>query len=157
MRPIVIRAAVDRTVCNRGVTVGRRSTDASLSDRRAEESQARWRAKHGFGEGTKSIAMAKLAPGKRPVAARHSAIDMNLGFPRPRQQFVETVYGVSVDHTRERIAQVGVGLNVIQLAGFDQRTQYGPSIAAAGAAREEMIFSFQSDARVIMHSLVKCL
>jgi hypothetical protein len=78
------------------------------------------------------------------VAARHSAIDINLDFPRARQQFVETVYGVAVDHARAHIAQVGVGLDVIQLAGFDQRTQHGPPIAAAVAAREEMSFSSQS-------------
>jgi hypothetical protein len=61
---------------------------------------------------------------KRPVAARHSAIDMKLGFPRPRQQFVEMVYGISVDHAREHIAQVGVGLDVIQLAGLCRPPNY---------------------------------
>lgn len=41
--------------------------------------------------------------------------------------------------------EIGVGLDVVKLAGFNQRTQHGPSMAAAVAAREEMIFSSQSN------------
>jgi hypothetical protein len=39
--------------------------------------------------------------------------------------------------------EIGVGLDVVKLAGFNQRTKHGPSMAAPIAAREEMIFSSQ--------------
>jgi hypothetical protein len=39
-----------------------RSANASSSNRRTQELQAQWRAKHGFGARKKSIWMAKLAP-----------------------------------------------------------------------------------------------
>ena len=41
--------------------------------------------------------------------------------------------------------QIGVGLDVVELAGFDQRTQHGPSMAAAVAAGEEMILAAERD------------
>jgi hypothetical protein len=81
---------------------------------------------------------------KRPGLALLSALDRISGFPRPRQQFAETVDRVSVDHPREHVTQISVGLDVIKLAGFDQRTQHGPSMTAAITAREEMILPSES-------------
>ena len=37
--------------------------------------------------------------------------------------------------------QIGVGLDIVKLAGFNQRTQDGPSVAAAVAAGKEMILA----------------
>jgi hypothetical protein len=37
--------------------------------------------------------------------------------------------------------EIGVGLDVVKLAGFDQRTKNGPSMATAIAAGEEMILA----------------
>src|SRR3974390_1087844 len=67
---------------------------------------------------------------KRSVSAPRSALDRISSFPRPRQQFVETVDRVSVDHAGERVMQIGVGLDVIKLAGFNQRKEHSPSMAA---------------------------
>jgi hypothetical protein len=36
--------------------------------------------------------------------------------------------------------EIGVGLDVVKLAGFDQRTKNGPSMATAIAAGEEMAY-----------------
>jgi hypothetical protein len=51
-------------------------------------------------------------------------------FPGPRQQFIEAVDGMPVDHAREHIAQVGVGFDAVEFAGLDQRADDCPSIAA---------------------------
>jgi hypothetical protein len=37
--------------------------------------------------------------------------------------------------------QVGVGLDVVKLAAFNQRTQHSPSMAATVAAGEEMVLA----------------
>jgi hypothetical protein len=46
---------------------------------------------------------------------------MNLWFPSPRQQFAETVDGISIDHAREYVAQVGVGFDAVEFAGLCRR------------------------------------
>jgi hypothetical protein len=68
--------------------------------------------------------------GKRPEHARQSGLDMIFIFPGPRQQFIEAVDGMPVDHAREHIAQVGVGFDAVEFAGLDQRADDCPSIAA---------------------------
>jgi hypothetical protein len=93
----------------------------------------------------------------RPKLACQSGLDMNLQFPGPRQQFVETVDGVTIDHSREHVGEVGVRFYAVEFAGFDQRTDDGPTLGTAVTACEQMVFTTERDARVIMHSLVKCL
>ena len=66
---------------------------------------------------------------------------MNLRFPGPRQQFVETIDGVSIDHAREHVVQVSVRLDAIEFAGFDQRTDDCPAFAAAIAACEQVVLA----------------
>ena len=41
----------------------------------------------------------------------------------------------------EHVMEIGVGLDVVKLAAFNQRTQYGPSMAAPIAAGKEMILA----------------
>jgi hypothetical protein len=82
---------------------------------------------------------------KRPASAPRSALDRISGFPGPRQQFVKTVDRVPVDHAREHVMEVGVGLDVVKLAGLNQRTQHGPSMAAPIAAGEEMILATEGN------------
>jgi len=73
--------------------------------------------------------------GKRPFVARQSGIDMNLWFPRPRQQFVETVDRMSVDHAREHITQVSIGFDTVEFAGFNQRADDRPTMPPSLPAR----------------------
>jgi hypothetical protein len=56
---------------------------------------------------------------------------MNLRFPNPWQQTLETVDGVTIDHPREHIGEVSVGFDAVEFAGFDQRTDDRPTVAAA--------------------------
>ena len=60
-------------------------------------------------------------------------------FPGPRQQFIEAVDGMPVDHAREHIAQVGVGFDAVEFAGFDQRTDDRPPVTATVASGKEMV------------------
>jgi hypothetical protein len=52
---------------------------------------------------------------------------MNLWFPSPPKQFVETVDGMSIDHAREHIAQVGVGFDAVEFAGLCRPPNYAES------------------------------
>src|SRR5215470_19131014 len=59
-----------------------------------------------------------------------SALDSLSGLPIPRQQLIESIDRVSIDHPLEHIAQVGVGLDAVHLARFDQRAECRPSRSA---------------------------
>ena len=70
-----------------------------------------------------------------------SALDSLRGLPIPRQQRIESIDRVSIDHALEHVAQVGVGLDVVHLARFDQRAECRPSRSAEIRTREEMILA----------------
>src|SRR5260221_10843719 len=80
----------------------------------------------------------------RSELARRSGLDMNLRIPGPRQQFVETVDGMSIDHAREHVGEVSVGFDAVEFAGFDQRTDDCPTNPAAITTCEQMILSSES-------------
>ena len=94
---------------------------------------------------TESLLAWKLGPGnhrrKRPELAHQSGLDMIFIFPGPRQQFIETVDGMPVDHAREHIAQVSVGFDAVEFAGFDQRTDDRPPVTATVASGKEMVLA----------------
>jgi hypothetical protein len=77
----------------------------------------------------------------RPELARRSGLDMNLRFPGPRQQFVETVDGMSIDHARQDVGEVSVGFDAVEFAGFDQRADCCPACPAAVTAGEQMVLA----------------
>src|SRR5260370_27113285 len=79
--------------------------------------------------------------GKRPFVARQSGLDMNLWFPSPRQQFVESVDGMSIDHAHEYVVQVSVGFYAVEFAGFDQRADDCPTTSAAVTACKQMVLA----------------
>jgi hypothetical protein len=66
-------------------------------------------------------------------------------FPAPRQQFVEPIDGMSVDHPLQHVAQIRIGFDVIELAGRDQRADDRPALAAAVAAREQVVLAAECD------------
>ena len=70
-----------------------------------------------------------------------SALDSFRGLPIPRQQLIESIDRVSIDHALEHVAQVGVGLDAVHLARFDQRAECRPSGTADIRAGEEMILA----------------
>jgi hypothetical protein len=66
-----------------------------------------------------------------------------VSFPRPRQQLVQAVSGVSFHHFLEDILEIGVGFDSVQLAGFDQGSDRRPALAAGSGACEQMVLSAQ--------------
>ena len=62
-------------------------------------------------------------------------------FPGPRQQFVEAVDGVTIHHSHEHVAQVSVGFDAVEFAGFDQRTDDRPPVTATVASGKEMVLA----------------
>ena len=66
-------------------------------------------------------------------------LDGIAGFPRPRQQFVESVGGMAVDHALEHVAQIGVRLDVVQLGRLDQRAHGSPARATTIRASEQVV------------------
>src|SRR5215471_18955668 len=74
-----------------------------------------------------------------------SGLDSLRRLPIPRQQLVEPIDRVSIDHALEHVAQIGVRLNAIHLASFDKRTKRRPSLSANIRACEKMILSSERD------------
>src|SRR6266702_4011113 len=99
----------------------------------------RWRALEKNGRNGESRWGTREHDSMRPELARQSGLDMNLLFPSPRQQFVEAVNRMSVDHAREHVAQVSIGFDAVELAGFNQRAGDCPAFASTVAACEEMV------------------
>ncbi len=82
---------------------------------------------------------------KRPAVAHASGLDMISQLPAPRQQFIEAVDGVSVDHPLQDVPQIAVGLDLIQLAGRDQRADDRPTMSATIAAGEQVVLAAKRD------------
>jgi len=74
-----------------------------------------------------------------------SALDGISRFPRPWQQFIEPVDGMTVDHALKNVGDVGIGFDVVELGGLDQRADDGPAVAAAVAAGEQMVLAPEGD------------
>ena len=51
--------------------------------------------------------------------------------------------GVAVDEAGQHVGDVGLGLDVVQLAGLDQRSDHGPVLAAAVGAGEQAVLAVQ--------------
>jgi hypothetical protein len=49
----------------------------------------------------------------------------------PGQQVVEAAHRVTLDDAGDDVGQVGFGIDVVQLAGLDQRGDDGPVLGAA--------------------------
>ena len=67
---------------------------------------------------------------KRPAAAHASRLDSFCGFPIPRQQSIESIDRMPVDHALEHVMQVGVGFDVVQFGSFNQRAERRPARSA---------------------------
>jgi hypothetical protein len=49
----------------------------------------------------------------------------------PRQEFVETSVRMAVDDLRDRCREIGVGIDAVELARLDQRSDHGPMLGTA--------------------------
>jgi hypothetical protein len=79
--------------------------------------------------------------GRNPVGCRHVG---------EGQQFVDAAHRMSGDDLREHVAQIELRIDVIHLAGFDERGNDRPVLAAAVGAGEEMVFAPERNLAVIL-------
>src|SRR5262249_54421450 len=82
---------------------------------------------------------------KRLAAAHASGLDSFCWFPIPRQQFVEPIDRMPVDHALEHVMQVSVGFDVVQFSSFNQRAECRPARSAIIRSGEQMILSTEGN------------
>ena len=67
------------------------------------------------------------------------------GGPCPRRQFCEAAVRPVIDELGQHVAQVGFGIDAVQLAGLDQRGEHRPVFRPFVAAGKQSILSVQSN------------
>jgi hypothetical protein len=60
--------------------------------------------------------------------------------PSPGQQVIHTIHGMIGD-AGQHVAQVGLGIETIELGGFDQRVDCRSALAAGIGAGEEIVLA----------------
>src|SRR6266853_2374480 len=68
-----------------------------------------------------------------------------LGRPGPWHEFVDARGRPEIDKFGEYVGEVGLRLDAVQFAGFDERSNAGPVLRALIVAREQRIFSIESN------------
>ena len=68
---------------------------------------------------------------KRLAAAHASDLDSCCRLPIPRQQFIESIDWMPVDHALEHVMQVRVGFDVVHFGGLNERAERRPPRTAA--------------------------
>jgi integrase len=62
-----------------------------------------------------------------------------------RHTCAEASVGVAVDDLRDGRREVGVGIDAVELAGLDQRSDHGPMLGTAIGAREQCVLAIKCD------------
>src|SRR5262245_6614057 len=110
---------------------------AGRTDRRARPSQPF----AGYRTHDQGRVQQRQPTGKRLAAAHASDIDSFCRLPIPRQQFIEPIDRMPVDHALEHIMQVRVGLDVVHFGSLNERTERRPARSALIRSSEQMILS----------------
>ena len=76
--------------------------------------------------------------GREPVAGA-------LGGPGPGHEFVETRGGPQIDELGEHVGEVGLRIDAVQLAGFDERGDTGPVLRTLIVAGEQRVLAIKRD------------
>jgi hypothetical protein len=63
----------------------------------------------------------------------------------PRQQVVDLTIEMAVDDPGDDVGEIGLRLDSAELAGFDERGDDGPVLAAAVGAGEQRVLAIESD------------
>ena len=62
---------------------------------------------------------------------------------RAIQEFVEATVRVAVDDLRDGRCEIGVGIDAVELARLDQRSDHGPMLGTAIGAREQCVLAIE--------------
>ena len=57
------------------------------------------------------------------------------------QQLVDAAHGMSGDELGEHVGEIGLGIDVVELAGLDERGEHGPVLAAAVGPGEQRVLA----------------
>ena len=87
---------------------------------------------------------------KRLAAAHASDLDSFCRLPIPRQQFIEPIDRMPVDHALEHVVQIRVGFDIVQFGSFNERTERRPARSAVIRSSEQMILSTEGNLAVIL-------
>jgi hypothetical protein len=63
----------------------------------------------------------------------------------PGQEFVETTIRMAVDDLRGSRREIGAGIDIVEFASLDQRTDHGPMFRATIGAGEQRILAIERD------------
>ncbi len=87
----------------------------------------------------------KPLAGKRPVRTRERSGRGCRRLPVPGEEVVEACHGVAARHALENVFQVGIGLDVVELRGRDERGDDRPTIGAAVRSGEQVVLAPERD------------
>jgi hypothetical protein len=63
----------------------------------------------------------------------------------PRQEFIETSVRMAVDDLRDGRSEIRIGIDSVELAGLDQRSNYCPMLGTAIGARKQRVLAIECD------------
>ena len=66
-------------------------------------------------------------------------------FPVPGQQLADAVDGMAGEELGEDVGEIGLGIDGVQFAGFDERGEDRPVLAAAIGAGEERVLAVECE------------
>ena len=77
--------------------------------------------------------------------SRRESVGGALGHPGPGHEFVEARGRPEIDELGEHVSEVGLRLDAMQFAGFDERSNAGPVLRTLIVACEERVFTIEHD------------
>ena len=77
--------------------------------------------------------------------------------PCPRHEVVDARGRPEIDEPVENACDVGLRLDVVELARFDERGDAGPVFRSLVMAGEERVLTIEDNDRVILRPFFKCL
>jgi hypothetical protein len=75
--------------------------------------------------------------------SRREPVAGALGGPGPGHEFVETRGGPQIDELGEHVGEVGLRIDAVQLAGFDERGDTGPVLRTLIVAGEQCVLAIK--------------
>jgi hypothetical protein len=87
---------------------------------------------------------------ERFAASRREFVARTRGGPGPGHKLIQTRDGPEIEELREDIGEVGLGIDAVQFAGFDERGDAGPVLRALIMTGEECVFAIEHNLAVIL-------
>ena len=92
---------------------------------------------------TAGAIQATVSDALAPFALRGQLLWLATRSPCPRQEFVQAIVRPEIDEAGEHVGELGLGVDAVEFAGLDQRSEDSPVFGAVVMAGEEGILSGQ--------------